>query len=177
MIAPEMKCGITGFDTRIWTLKRYKLGKLLDYKNYVENNLTDWEKALEFINYNIRENNIFKEKLNPFLPETIIVTYRKKKKYDKKFGITQDDFYNLERILIFYSYHIISEENLGGYKRITFQLYTKEEIKEINSKTYQRFFEIKREDEEKKQQDLEWQKKCDEHKDWIDWQMDLWYKD
>lgn len=41
MIAPEMKCEITGFDTRIWTLKRYKLGKLLDYKNYVEKNLTD----------------------------------------------------------------------------------------------------------------------------------------
>ena len=101
MLAPIFKNGITGFNFMIWTIKRYKKARLSDYVNFVKSKIQDWEKALEFVNYDITENNIFKDKLNPFLPEEITIQYRRKKKYDKSYGITDDDFYTLEKLLLY----------------------------------------------------------------------------
>lgn len=177
MLAPIFKNGITGFDSMIWTIKRYKKARLSDYVNFVKSKIQDWEKALEFVNYDITENNIFKDKLNPFLPEEIRIQYRRKKKYDKSYGITDDDFYILEKFLKYYTYHKVNTEEYNGYKKVVFKLYTKEEVKQINSETYKRFFLIKKEEEEKRLRKIEEEKRYREHKEWIRWQTELFFKD
>lgn len=177
MLAPIFKNGITGFDSMIWTIKRYKKARLSDYVNFVKSKIQDWEKALEFVNYDITENNIFKDKLNPFLPEEITIQYRRKKKYDKSYGITDDDFYTLEKFLKYYTYHEVNVEEYNGYKKVVFKLYTKEEVKQINSETYKRFFLIKKEEEEKRLRKIEEEKRYRGHKEWIRWQTELFFKD
>lgn len=66
MMAPAFKKGLTGFDSMIWSIKRYKKGRLSDYVNFVKSKIQDWEKALEFVDYDITENNIFKDKLKTY---------------------------------------------------------------------------------------------------------------
>ena len=179
MIAPAFKKGLTGFDSTIWIIKRYKKAKLSDFVNFVKKNLEDWDRALEFVGYYVTENNIFKDKLNPFLPETIVIQYRRKKKYEKEYGITEDDYYSLMKFFKFYTYHEIEEleERYNGYIKRTFKMYSKEEVKKINSETYKRFNEIQMENERKRLAQIQYEKEIDEKAEWIRWQKELdWLK-
>ena len=77
----------------------------------------------------------------------------------------------------YYTYHEVNTEEYNGYKKVVFKLYTKEEVKQINSETYKRFFLIKKEEEEKKLRKIEEEKRYREHKEWIRWQTELFFKD